>query len=98
MPASRTHWRWPPQRRDIVAVGSGLLFAVGLIIIGFGLAKSNLAFTALGLLALAVPIIRWFRIQRGPEGTWTFEGAMEKPPDSVSESETADERSRRHSG
>ena len=98
MVAESNRWTWPPGRRDIVAVGSFLLFAAGLVIIGFGLAKSNLAFTVFGALILATPIMRWFRVRRRGPGDYTFEGVMEKPPDSVSERESEDEPTRRHSG
>lgn len=96
MAAERQRWTWPPTRRDIVAVGNLLLFAAGLVIIGFGLANGDLQFTILGAVVLAVPTFRWLRVQL-PSGP-TFEGELEKPPDDVSERKSEDEPSRRHSG
>lgn len=87
---------WVPGRREIVAAGSFLLFVVGAVIVAFGIAKWTPLVIVLGVVAMALPIMRWFRIRREPDGTWTFEGEMEKPPDSASEP-PADERSR-HSG
>jgi LPXTG-motif cell wall-anchored protein len=81
-----------------VGLGSLLLFAAGLVVIGFGLADTNIWFTLVGIAALALPILRWFRIKRENDGTWTFEGAMEKPPDDVSRSESREEQPRRRSG
>lgn len=98
MAPRQKRWTWPADRRDIVAAGSFLLFAVGLVVVGFGLANEDLLFTALGLGALVLPIVRWFRISRDAQGAWTFEGEMEKPPDAVNEQESGDEQSRRHSG
>lgn len=80
-------------------MGSFLLFGVGLVIVGFGLANESIVFVALGLVAIALPILRWFRVRRENDGTWTFEGALEKPPDSATapEPEQEDERERRRS-
>lgn len=93
----RNRRAWPPERREIVAAGSFLLFAVGLTIVGFGLANTNLAFTLLGVLSLALPIVRWVRVRREPEGAWTFEGELEKPPDNVSERHPVSELSHHRS-
>jgi hypothetical protein len=98
MTGERKPWTWPFGRREIVTLGSCLMFAAGLVVIGFGLASENVAFTALGVFTLALPIVRWFRVRREPEGAWTFEGELEKPPDAASEPEPGDEQSRRHSG
>jgi hypothetical protein len=68
----------PRERRDVVAVASYVAIAVGIGIVIYGLANGSVVFVGLGVLAIILPIHRWFRIKRDADGTWTFEGRARK--------------------
>lgn len=94
MAKDRHHLSWPPTRRDLVGLGTLLLFAAGLVIIGFSLANGDTWLTVLGIFALALPLLRWVRVRREADGSWEFTGVVEKPPDSVKKPDSKAKQSR----
>jgi hypothetical protein len=89
---------WPPNRPEIVAYGSIALFVAGLVIIGVGLAHLRVWIIVVGVVAVALPLLRWFRVRIKPGEGLDFEGEMEKLPNGVSDSsEQESARTRRHS-